>query len=290
MKSAGALGTHLTGEVTTVATCWKVTRTDGVVFGFTDHDINLTVSGIVYAAATGYTRSAIQTSAALNVDNLELEGAFDSAGITESDLKAGLWDYATVEIFQVNWADLTQGTLKLRKGQLGEIKAGRYAFNTELRGLTQHLQQSAGRLYGPQCDADFADSLTENRCKLVAASYTSSGTITSVVSNRIFSDGGRSEAAGYYDFGKITFTSGLNNGLSTEIKTYAVSGAGSPTLFLITLQLPMPYTVAVGDTYSILAGCAKNEAACKVFGNFVNFRGFPDVPGSDVLVGGGING
>ena len=279
MKSAGALGTHLTGEVTTVATCWKVTRVDGQVFAFTDHNANLTVSGIVYAAATGYTRSAIQTSAALNVDNLELEGAFNSAGITEADLRAGLWDYATVEIFQVNWANIGQGTLKLRKGQLGEVRAGRTAFQTELRGLVQQLQQSVGRLYGPACDADLGDT----RCGVTLASYTVTGSITSVTSNRVFLDTARTQALGYFDYGKITFTSGLNNGLSMEVKTWVLSTK------MISLQLPMPYTVVAGDTYSMSAGCDKRFATCKAtFNNVNNFRGFPHVPGLDQMASGGL--
>lgn len=291
MKSAGALATHLAGEVTTLATCWKVTRVDGTVFGFTDHDRNLSVAGITYAAATGYTRSAVRTSNAFDVDNLDLAGGFDSSAITEADLRAGKWDYATVEIFMVNWADTTMGTLKLRKGQLGEVKAGRYAFSAELRGLMQQLQQSAGRLYGILCDAVFADSLAANRCKLVAATYTKTGTLTGVTSNRVFTDSARSEPAGYYDFGKITFTGGLNAGLAMEIKTYTQIGGGSPSQFQFALQMAMPYTVAVGDTYSVLAGCDKKAATCKnTFANLVNFRGFPHIPGSDHLVSGGING
>ena len=54
MKSvSGALATHLAGAVTTLATCWRVTRTDGAVFGFTDHDRDLVVSSVTYAAASG---------------------------------------------------------------------------------------------------------------------------------------------------------------------------------------------------------------------------------------------
>ncbi len=295
MKTVSAgLGTHLAGETTTLATCWKCTRTDGVVFGFCDHDRDLVVpagspTGQTYSAATGYTRSAIQTSDALNVDNLDLEGAFDAAGITEADLRAGLWDYATVEIFQVNWADLTLGTLKLRKGTLGQIKAGRYAFNTELRGLTQHLQQSAGRLYGPMCDADLGDS----RCGVhltgsPSSPYVVTGAVTSVTSARVFADTSRTEAAGYFDFGLITWVTGLNAGLSMEVKTFT---QGSPLPGDIALQLPMPYAVAIGDTYSMSAGCDKKKATCiSKFNNLANFRGFPDVPGSDLVMGGGING
>lgn len=281
MKSISAgLATHLGQECTTLATCWKCTRLDGTVYGFTDHDQDLVVSGVTYDAATGYTRSAIKTTGALNVDGLDLDGAFDSSAITDADLHAGKWDYATVEIFQVNWADLTQGTLKLRKGRLGEVRSGRTVFTAELRGLTQLLQQQFGRTFGQACDADLGDT----RCGVVIASYTFTGSITSRTSDRVFADSARSEADAYFDNGKITFTSGNNNGLSMEIKTWVNAGK------VFTLQLPMPYTVQVGDTYSVIAGCRKRftEDCVGKFSNGVNFRGFPFIPGTNRLLSGGL--
>jgi uncharacterized phage protein (TIGR02218 family) len=276
--SAG-LASHLASRGTTLATCWKVTRTDSVVFGFTDHDVDLTVSAVLYVASTGYTRSAIQTDSALAVDNLDLEGVFDSAAITEADLRAGLWDYASVEIFLVNWADLTQGTMKLRKGRLGQSNAGKTRYTTELRGLMQHLQQEVGRIYGPADDVDLGDA----RSGINIATYTVTGTITSVTNNRIFADTGRTEATNYFDYGKLTFTSGLNNGLGMEVKTFT-SGADT-----FELQLPMPYDVQIGDTYSVYAGYDKSlTQALNKFNNVVNFRGFPFVPGTDRMMSGGI--
>lgn len=276
--SAG-LASHLDTKETSLATCWKVTRTDGQIFGFTDLDVDLTVSSILYVASTGYTRSAIQTDSALAVDNLDLEGVFDSSAITEQDLRAGLWDYASVEIFLVNWADLSQGTMKLRKGRLGQSNAGRTRYTTELRGLMQHLQQEVGRIYGPADDVDLGDA----RSGINIATYTVTGTITGVTNNREFNDTGRAEATGHFDYGKITFTSGLNDGLSMEVKSYS-SVAGN-----FELQLPMPYDVQAGDTYSVHAGYDKSlNQALNKFNNVVNFRGFPYVPGTDRMMSGGL--
>jgi hypothetical protein len=85
-----ALATHTASGSTTLATCWKVTRSDAQVFGFTDHDRDLVVSGVTYRATSGYTRTAVQDGSALGVDNLDLEGVFDDDAITELDLRAGL--------------------------------------------------------------------------------------------------------------------------------------------------------------------------------------------------------
>lgn len=157
-----ALKAHLGREVTTLATCWKITRTDGTIFRFTDHDVALTVSGDVYTAAF-YSRSAIASNATMSVDNLDLTGIFDSDELTVDDLRSGLFDFAQIEIFAVNWSDLTQGILKLQRGYLGEVSTTPSGtFHAELRGLTQMLANSMGELYTASCKALLGDA----RCKV----------------------------------------------------------------------------------------------------------------------------
>lgn len=278
--SAG-LAAHLALETTSLATLWKVTRTDGQVFGFTDHDADLVLSGVTYKASTGYSRSAVRAALGLATDNMELAGALASSAITAADIRAGLWDYAVVEIYLVNWADLTMGTLQMAKGKLGQITSGRSGFKTELLGLAHHLAQAVGRVYTPACDANLGDS----RCGVNLTSFTKTGTITSVTSRRAFTDSSRTEASGYFDGGKFTWTSGNNNGLKMEVKAYLLNSPGGA----FTLQLPMPYAVQVGDTYSAIHGCDKTAATCiATFNNIVNFRGFPTVPGPRRMVSGGL--
>ena len=115
MKSrSAALVTHHAEPVTTRAWCWKVTRIDAQVFGFTSIDVDLLVSGVTYKAATGITPAAIDGRADLSVANLDVTGMLDSAAITEADLLAGLWDGAAVDVFEVNYTDLTMGVMNLR--------------------------------------------------------------------------------------------------------------------------------------------------------------------------------
>ncbi|NDF11892.1 MAG: DUF2163 domain-containing protein [Proteobacteria bacterium] len=197
----------------------------------------------------------------------------EGAQVKEADLMAGLYDFAEIEIFKVNYTDLSQGTLKLRRGWIGEVSVNKGQFVAEVRGLMQALSQTIGELYSPSCRASLGDS----RCKIAMEPYTRTGSITSVTDNTRFADSTRVEAAGYFTFGKITFTSGANNGLSMEVKEY-VPGK-------ITLALPMPFAVVVGDTYSMTAGCDKTIETCIVrFANAVNFRGEPHVPGTDRML------
>ncbi len=264
------LDAHLALEVTTTATCWKLTRRDATVFGFTNHDQDLVVGGVTYQATSGFTPSAVANNSELSVDNLDVEGVIDSAVIAEADIQAGLYDYAQVEIFIVNYADLTQGALNLRTGWLGEIKFSKNKFVAEVRGLMQNLAQGIGSLYSPSCRAKLGDA----ECGITLASFTVTSSITAVTDNQVFADSSRAEADGYFAGGVITFTSGLNNGLAMEVKEF-VGG-------LVTLVFPMAYTVAVNDTYSMYAGCDKSFGTCGTkFSNVVNFRGEPHVPGID---------
>jgi len=165
MKAASsALDTHLQGEVTSLATCWRVTRTDGVEVFLTDHDQDLLFEGNLYVAESGYSRTAVQNDSTLSVDNLEIEGFLDSSLITEADLRAGLYDFAEIRVFMVNWQDLGQGELKLRRGRLGEVTLveGSEIYRAELRGMSQSLSQQIGQVYSPECRVDLGDS----KCKI----------------------------------------------------------------------------------------------------------------------------
>jgi uncharacterized phage protein (TIGR02218 family) len=271
MKSISAsLKSHIEGEVTTLSTCWKATLTNGTVLGFTDNISDLIIDDVTYIATSGYTASNIAASSDLSVDNLEIQGVLDNALITESDILAGVWDFAQIEIFQVNYNDLSQGKLFLRTGEVGIIKSGRSAFIAELRGLMQKYSNVIGEITTVTCRATFGDA----RCKVDINNFTFAGSVTSVSNNRLFTDSSRTEATGFFEYGKIDFLSGNNINLSMEIKNFTSGG-------LIELVLPMPYQIQVGDTFNIVAGCSKTLNSCISFNNVINFRGEPHIPGQD---------
>jgi len=268
------LASHIAGEVTTMATCWKLTRRDSVVLGFTSHDRDIVFDNITYASGIGFVPTSVASNSNLSVDNLEVDGMVDGTIITENDIRAGLYDFAQIEIFMVNYNDLTQGTLNLRTGWIGEVKYGKGKFIAEVRGLIQSMVQIVGELFSPSCRAKLGDL----RCGLDIASYTFTGSITDVTDSQNFRDASRTEEGGYFTMGKITFTSGENAGLSMEVKEF--DGGG-----IISLVFPMPYAIEVGDSYSIQVGCDKNFDTCiNKFNNAVNFRGEPNIPGTDAIL------
>ena len=274
MRTASAgLVNHLAGEVTTLATCWKLTRRDSTVMGFTDYVNDLVVGGITYAAATGATPSSISSSNQFSVDNLDVQGILSSAAITEQDIGAGKYDYAAIESFAVNVSDLTQGILLYRVGWLGEVTLKNGQFTAELRGLAQKLQQNIGEVFSPSCRATFGDA----RCKVNLTSYTFSGTVTSVTSQQAFSASSLTQASGYFTGGEVQWLTGANAGLRMEVKAFLNSQ--------FTFVLPMPNAITAGDTFHAIAGCDKSFPTCfTTFNNAVNFRGEPYVPGMDALL------
>jgi uncharacterized phage protein (TIGR02218 family) len=270
MKSASpALAAHLAGEVTTLATCWRLERADGWVRGFTDHDRELVVDGLTYVASTGFLPSAIKTASDLSVDNLDVDGFLDDAALRAEDLIAGLFDGARIEVFIVNWADLGQGRLLLRKGFLGEIKRADQRFSAEIRGLSNRLQQTAGKLYSRLCRVDLGSS----ECGVALGPRTDTYAVTQVIAAdmvRIIT----ARATGYFTFGKATFTTGANAGAVNEVLLHDGQ--------TIRLFVPMPRPIVVGDQIVLVAGCDKTPETCNAkFANILNFRGEPHIPGND---------
>lgn len=270
-----ALAAHLAQEVSTLAYLLKLTRRDGAILAFTTHDRDLNVSGTTYLAADSLSMSSLETQAGLAPDNLELLGMLSSAAISDGDIAAGRYDEAKIEIACCNWADLSQGLLKIKRGTVGAITRDGSGYRFEIKGLTDALSATIGDTYTRACRYAFGDS----RCTINAASasWQKSGTLTAVASALAFSDSSRTETDGFFTHGKITFISGANNGLTFAVKSFA---AGQ-----FTLWQPLPSAAAVGDAYTATAGCDKQFATCKArFNNIVNFGGFPHIPGSDALL------
>lgn len=274
MKSVSPeLQAHLAEDVATLATCWRVARLDEVVLGFTTHDRDLVIGTIRYRAASGFLPTSIAATAGLEVDNLDVTGALSSASLNEDELAEGRFDHARIEIFVVNWADLTQGEMVLRTGYLGELTQADGRFTAEIRGLMESLRHAVGEVYSPECRADLGDG----RCKVALLGFTHTGRVTAATDKLAFEDSTIGQADGWYDYGLVTWHSGANAGLRMEVRLHQ-----GPT---ITLAQEMPAAIAVDDIFTMTAGCDKRLETCRgKFDNVVNFRGEPFVPGTDSLI------
>lgn len=274
---SAALKAHYASGTTTIATCWKATLTNGTVVAATSHDDDIVFDGTAYESVAAFNPTDIENGSEFNPDNLEIEAFLAAPGITDADLHSGVWDYAAIEMFEVNYADTSMGRNLIRSGTLGEVRAGRSRFVAELRGLMQHYSRRIVRITTKECTADLGDS----RCGVNLAAWTVAGTLTGVTDNREFVDSSRAEAADYFAGGLMTWTGGANAGLQMEVRAFDAGG----TFRLVEL---MPFDVAIGDTYTVYRGCQKRfaEDCVAKFNNAVNFRGFPHLPGTEALRSG----
>ena len=81
-----ALASHLAQTSTTTCHAWRLTRTDGLVLGFTEHDHDLEFAGTVFSAASGFRASEVETGLGLEADAANVAGAFSDAAISADDL------------------------------------------------------------------------------------------------------------------------------------------------------------------------------------------------------------
>ncbi|MBL4618950.1 MAG: DUF2163 domain-containing protein [Marinicaulis sp.] len=195
---------HLQSGATTLANCWRITRRDGVVLGFTDHDRSLLFDATSFIPDSGAIGSAVSSSADLAVDSSDIEGALDADALTSVDLAAGRYDGAGVEVFRVNWADTEQRVL-MKTGVIGEVSQAGGAFRAELRGLSHHLGETVGRIYQRLCDVNLGSPACG--IDLDLAQYKTTGAITALRDEQSFIASGFSGFVdGWFALGALTWT------------------------------------------------------------------------------------
>jgi uncharacterized phage protein (TIGR02218 family) len=289
---------HLQQEVQQRAVCVKITRSDATVLGFTSFDSDLTFDGTLYEAEAAIDVTEVRSGVGTGVDNLEGMGALISDRITDVELLAGLYDGASVELFELVWSDTALGRLIYLTGSLGEFEIenpGRY--KTELRSLSQHLAQQIVELASPQCRVK---QLGDARCFVGGTNYSGAFTMAdyrttqTVVSVQSLTEITFTQSAtqrgitgvgipptGYYDQGRVEFLTGLNAGLEREVKSSVLSAGNG----VLTLQIPFPFLVAPGDSAILEAGCSRLLEVCRDrFLNVGNIRAEPHLPGTDAIL------
>jgi uncharacterized phage protein (TIGR02218 family) len=190
------------------------------------------------------------------------QGVFDGAELTYSGAYWPKQAYQTPIV--------PTGVVIKQVGRVAEFDAGRSLATPTVNSHLELLNQNMPRnLYQSGC----VNTLYDASCTLNSATYAVSGTALTGSTGSVI-NATIANPTGYFDLGKITFTSGANNGVSRSVKAYS---SGSPGT--ISLVSPFPSTPANGDTFTIYPGCNKTQSTCSSkFSNLVNFRGFPYIP------------
>jgi uncharacterized phage protein (TIGR02218 family) len=268
MSSIHDVSAHKTYALrTNFATCFKVTRRDGLTIGFTDSDDTIVIDEIVYHAQSGMRRSAMEASHDVTVDNLEIEGMLSHHLISHEDIMSGKYDHATISIFLADLDNIRGPKTQLRTGWIGSIRTLGSTFVAHIHGMLEAFNQTIGQVYSPMCRATLGDS----QCGVNLDLYAHKGTVKRFKGGQLVSDGISPPPKANGDFlgGIIKFTSGKTLGNSYEI--YRHYGK--------TIIIEPDIPVNVGDTFMLFPGCDKGLGTCiGKFCNAINFRGEPFVP------------
>lgn len=278
-NARAALLAHLAGGATQTCRAWAVTRRDGVVLGFTDHDCDLEFDGITFRASGGMSARAFAQTTGLSVDNSEALGVLSDAAIREADVQAGRYDGAELRCWRLRWDDPSARMLEFR-GSFGEMTREGAAFRVELRGLSEAMNTPKGRSFQHGCSAVLGDGACAVNLALPA--YRAVAALVSAEGGRLLRFAGLSAyAAGWFTRGRAEVTGGVAAGLAAAIKADRMVAGG---LREIELWEPLGLDLAPGDPVTLTAGCDKRVATCKAkFNNINNFQGFPHIPGEDWL-------
>jgi uncharacterized phage protein (TIGR02218 family) len=268
-----SLAASLASGVTTLCWCVRLERLDGVVLGFTDHDVDIAFDGLTYRAASALGASEIEGGLGFAPGGGDAVGALQSAALREEDIARGRYDGARVERRLVDWTDIGARVL-IDVHRIGEIRRKDGALIAELRGLEAELGQEKGRLYRRDCSARLGDAAC--RVDLDRPDRRATVSVTGVVDDRDVSFAGAAGfAASAFAGGTARILSGAAAGLVLDVLTHRATPGGGRVL----LSAPGPAGLAAGDAIALVVGCDKRFATCRdVFANHLNFRGFPHIP------------
>lgn len=270
----------------------------GATSRFTSADYPLTVGGNQYLTGLTIIRGPVRQSVGLNIEGLDLEiwpQQDNPAGMVTfgalpflQACRAGVLDGARVlmsKIFLSSWSDTSPGAVPWFQGRINRTMPGRSSakiyVNSDLELLDVQMPRN---LVMTGC----SHSLFDAGCTLNPATFQVSGTVAAGAGVLSFNTN-LTQANGYWNLGRITFTSGANNGVKRVVRA-SLNASGA-----LTLLMPLAVAPANGDTFTILPECVKSQAACSnsvaangpPFNNLMHFRGQPYVPNPETLYDGG---
>ena len=268
-----AMSGHLATRSHTRCNMLLLDLTDGTSIGITDHDTDIAYDigdgTVTYGSGTGILTSDVSLSVGFDADNYEVSGPIGDV-VTLEAILGGRFNRARARLFQVNWKNLAGGAIKLLAGNVSQVRPEGGRFILEVRSDLDRFNQPVLRLITNNCDADYGDA----RCGATPESITL--TISAVTDAMTFSGTFLgSYANDYFNGGTITFLTGDLAG-TAPVEIFDWTSVGGVVLFA-----PLAENPAVGDTATVKRGCGKSRTDCMARNNIANFRGYPEVPGSD---------
>lgn len=256
-------------EVTTNAYHWVVQRDDGVGFGTTSHDRHQRVGAIKLSPDMDLAPGELVLSEHMEGSSLSLTGGLNSPALSAKDLLGGRWNGASVSLLAGDWAEPRE-PLVVCMGELGDTRLddGRFAMTIDV--LPSALHQPPCVQTSPECRAVLGD----RQCRVNMRSRRKRVRVVAVDDDGITVD---AVDVARFAMGRLRWITGEHCGVDQLI----LAGEGST----LVLQDDERFKASEGDYALLNEGCDGRRSSCSErFGNIQNFRGEPDLPGSEILL------
>jgi len=259
-----------------------ITLSGGSVLRYHSSDVlTITYGGNTYTRGPRFGTTGVKSKVGVQNDEMSLTLFVDANDLVSgvpwlTFVTGGGLDGSTFQVDRV----ISKNTDFAAASQVGGYTRflGRFAGTSDLGG-TEVIIAISSRLELLQANVPTEVYQTGCRfrvydagCGLTRATFSSSGTVSTGATTSAMNTN-LTQADGYFDLGVVTFTSGVNNGLTRTIKTFLhASGA-------ITFVNPLPAAPANTDTFTIVPGCDGLLATCtSKFSNSLRFGGEPFIP------------
>ena len=256
----------------TICHCWRLQLRDGHIMGFTDHDEDVVVDGLTHSASRGLSAGEASQRLGFAPGGTLLAGALDLSGLNTQDLMSGSYDGARIDCRLVDWR-APQHSLLVDRFEIASLTRSEHGFSARLTTIAQRFHEATGRLFQAGCDAEFADA----RCGLDARLYTLTTQVLSSDGDLVVRLPATGKDDGCFANGVLT----REDGTRLRIRSHDASTTGDE----LVLWSPPARPFTHGEAIALTQGCDKAHATCRDrFANVVNFRGFPHVPGPEMVL------
>jgi uncharacterized phage protein (TIGR02218 family) len=257
------------GEATSMAMCWRIERSDGVGLALTSHDQRITRDGVDHEPTPGMMPASVTRSIGVEPHSGEVSGALSANALSVADLGLGRWDGAQIRLIAVDWENPDAASIPLIAGEVGNVSIKDERFSADLRGAAAKLDAPVCPATSAECRAEFGDK----DCRVDLAGRSIAATVVSSAGGELTLDTTFDER---FVLGRLRYMSGANCGVSTLI--LAVAGT------VVTVRDLPRASLEDGCRVELREGCDKRFETCVTrFGNGINFRGEPHLPGNDLL-------
>jgi uncharacterized phage protein (TIGR02218 family) len=265
----------------TFCRCWIITRSDGFQLGFTNHDRQLTVSGLGCTPTIAFESTSTTKTAELNVDNIETKSITNDFYVDETDIRRGLYDEAKVDIYLYDWLSETIVS-KVFTGDFGDytlgyLPTGSRTYQFQTIGTSEKLNNAVSVKTTSICRHRFlsqgdsgkaCNRVIDNNVRIVAV-------LTGVISPNVLQIGFGLDNWSGYKSGVLKF----GNQNYSQRSFYIESASG----LNVTIGEDLPYPPTIGSELTMTRHCDGSVAACRDYDNLPNYGAFPKLPGIDIV-------